>query len=49
MRACTYQRTAEFLLPPDDPKRPASFEKIGSYFVKGLDTLGVRYERITVP
>jgi len=49
MRACTYQRTAEFLLPPDDPKRPESFEKTGSYFFKGLDTLGVRYERITVP
>ena len=49
MRACTYQRMAEFLLPPDDPKRPESFEKIGSYFFKGLDTLDVRYERITVP
>ena len=49
MRASGYQRTAEFLLPPDDPKRPESFEKTGSYFIKGLDTLGVRYERITVP
>src|SRR5215471_16661820 len=49
MRACTYQRMAEFLIPPDDPKRPESFEKTGSYFIKGLDTLGVRYERITVP
>jgi pimeloyl-ACP methyl ester carboxylesterase len=49
MRASTYQRTAEFLIPPDDPKRPESFEKTGSYFFKGLDTLGVRYERITVP
>ncbi len=49
MRACTYQRMAEFLLPPDDPKRPGSFEKTGSYFFKGLDTLGVRYERITIP
>jgi pimeloyl-ACP methyl ester carboxylesterase len=49
MRASTYQRTAEFLLPPDDPRRPESFEKTGSYFAKGLDTLGVRYERITVP
>ena len=49
MRASTYQRTAEFLLPPDDPKRPESFAKTGSYFFKGLDTLGVRYERITVP
>ncbi|MGB0036812.1 MAG: alpha/beta fold hydrolase [Candidatus Acidiferrales bacterium] len=49
MRASGYQRTAEFLLPPDDPKRPESFEKTGSYFFKGLDTLGVRYKRITVP
>jgi pimeloyl-ACP methyl ester carboxylesterase len=49
MRASTYQRTAEFLLPPDDPKRPESFQKTGNYFFKGLDTLGVRYERITVP
>ena len=46
MRASGYQRTAEFLLPPDDPKRPDSFEKTGSSFFKGLDTLGVRYERI---
>ena len=49
MRASTYQRTAEFLIPPDDPKRPESFQKTGSYFFKGLDTLGVRYERITIP
>ncbi len=49
MRASTYQRLAEFLLPPDDPKRPGSFEKTGRYFFNGLDTLGVRYERITVP
>ena len=49
MRASTYQRMSEFLLPPNDPKRPESFEKTCSYFVKGLDTLGVRYEPITVP
>ena len=49
MRACTYQRLAEFLIPPDDPKRMGSLEKIGRYFFRGLDTLGVRYERITVP
>jgi hypothetical protein len=49
MRACTYQRMAEFLIPPDDPRRPGSLEKIGGCFFKGLDTLGVRYERITVP
>jgi len=49
MRACTYQRTSEFLLPPDDPKRAESFDTIRSYFIKGLDTLGVPYELITVP
>jgi hypothetical protein len=49
MRASTHQRPAEFLLPPDDPKRPGSFEKTGSYFFKGLAMLGVRYERIAVP
>ena len=49
MRASTYERMAEFLLPPDDPRRPESFKKTGSYFFKGLDTLGICYERITVP
>jgi len=49
MRACTYQRLAEFLLPPADPRRPASFEKIAKYFSSGLETLGVRCERISVP
>lgn len=49
MRACTYQRTSEFLLPPDDPRRPGSFEKARRYFTKGLDTLAVRYEPISVP
>jgi pimeloyl-ACP methyl ester carboxylesterase len=48
LRASTYQRVAEFLIPPDDPRRTASFEKTGDYFFKGLDTLGVRYERLTV-
>lgn len=49
MRAATYQRLAEFLLAPDDSKRPGCLERIGSHFFKGLDTLGVRYERISVP
>ena len=49
MRASTYQRTAEFLLSPDDPRRPESFARTGTCFLKGLDTLGVRYERIAVP
>lgn len=49
LRASTYQRMAEFLLRPDDPRRPESFNKTGRYFFKGLDTLGVGYERLTVP
>jgi len=49
MRAHTYQRTGEFLLPPDDPKRPDSWEKETADFYQGLDTLGVRYEPIAVP
>jgi pimeloyl-ACP methyl ester carboxylesterase len=49
MRASTYQRLGEFLLPPDDFKRPASFEKTGRLFFNGLDALGVRYEYIAAP
>src|SRR5579871_2448843 len=49
LRAHGYQRTGGFLLPPDDPKRPASWEKEVAYFYKGLDALGVGYERIAVP
>ncbi len=49
MRACTYQRMSEFLLPPDDLKRPGSFERARRYFTKALDTLAVRYEPIAVP
>jgi pimeloyl-ACP methyl ester carboxylesterase len=49
MRAHNYQRTAEFLLPPTDPKRPPSWQKSLSHFYQGLDTLGVRYERLSIP
>ncbi len=49
MRAHNYQRTAEFLLPPDDPKRPPSWEKTKAYFYQALDACASRYERITVP
>jgi len=49
LRVSTYQRMAEFLLPPDDPKRPGSFEKTGRNFFTGLDILGVRYEHLAVP
>jgi pimeloyl-ACP methyl ester carboxylesterase len=49
MRAHNYQRTAEFLLPPDDPKRPPSWQKSLACFDKGIETSGVRCERIGVP
>ena len=49
MRASTYQRMGEFLLPPDDPKRPESFDKTVRLFFQGLDALGVRYECFSAP
>ena len=49
MRASTYQRLGEFLLPPDDPKRPASFAKTGRLFFEGLDALGIHYEYSSAP
>ena len=49
MRASTYQRMGEFLLPPDDPKRPESFDKTVRLFFQGLDVLGVRYECFSAP
>jgi len=49
LRAHNYQRTAEFLLPPDDPKRPRSWEKSISSFYRGLDALAVPYQRLTIP
>ena len=49
LRAHNYQRTGEFLLAPDDPKRPPSWEKSLAYYYRGLDALAVPYERIAVP
>lgn len=49
MRAHNYFRTAEFLLPPDDAKRPASWERNIGCFYKALDTLGVAHERFRAP
>jgi pimeloyl-ACP methyl ester carboxylesterase len=49
MRASTYQRMGEFLLPPDDPKRPESFDKTVRLFFQGLDALAVRYECFSAP
>jgi alpha-beta hydrolase superfamily lysophospholipase len=49
LRAHNYYRTAEFLLPSDDPKRPMAAEKNIRSFYAGLDALGVAYERIRAP
>jgi pimeloyl-ACP methyl ester carboxylesterase len=49
MRAHNYQRTAEFVLSPDDPKRPASWKKSRACFDKGIETSSVSCERISVP
>ena len=49
LRAHNYYRTAEFLLAPHDPRRAISWTKNIEAFYKGLDTLGVRYERISAP
>jgi alpha-beta hydrolase superfamily lysophospholipase len=49
LRAHNYYRTAEFLLAPHDPRRAISWKKNIETFYRGLDTLGVRYERIDAP
>jgi pimeloyl-ACP methyl ester carboxylesterase len=49
LRAHNYYRTAEFLLEPHDPRRAISWKKNIGAFYEGLDTLGVRYERISAP
>ncbi len=49
LRAHTYFRTAEFLLPSGDRRRKSAFEKSVGTFHKGLCILGVHCERIAVP
>lgn len=49
LRAHNYYRTAEFLLAPNDPRRSAAWRKQTSAFYEGLDSLGVQYEKISVP
>lgn len=49
LRAHNYLRTAEFFLDPDDEKRPSAFDKSVEIFHKGLDSLGVKYEKINIP
>lgn len=49
LRAHSYWRAAEFLLPPDDPKRSDTFRRQLAAFYGGLDALGVDYEVLRVP
>lgn len=49
LRAHNYLRTAEFFLDPEDEKRSSAFDRSVEVFHKGLDTLGVKYEKIKVP
>lgn len=49
LRTHNYYRTAEFFLAPHDARRTVLWEKNVETFYKGLDALGVRYERISAP
>ncbi len=49
LRAHTYLRTAQFMLPPNDPKRPDAFTRDNAAFYEGLQTLGVRHELLRAP
>ena len=49
LRAHNYLRTAEFFLPPSDPKRPICFRRNVEAFHAGLDALGVARDRMRIP
>jgi len=49
LRAHTYFLTAEFFLPPSDPKRSIATQKNVSAFYNGLAALGVKWERMDAP
>lgn len=49
LRAHTYYARAQFYLPSNDPKRPATYDLARSVFYQGLDTLGVEYEKFDAP
>ena len=48
LRAHNYLRTAEFFLPPSDPKRPVAFQRNVEAFESGLDALDVVRERMQI-
>jgi dienelactone hydrolase len=49
LRAHNYWRTAEFLLTPDDVRRPPAWASQVDAFDRGLGALGVAHERANVP
>lgn len=49
LRAHSYWRTAEFLLPPDDVRRPAAWTRQVAAFDAGLAALEVTHHRFTIP
>lgn len=49
LRAHTYWRTAEFLLKAEDVRRPSAWTSQVDAFDRGLKSLGVAHERMSVP
>jgi alpha-beta hydrolase superfamily lysophospholipase len=49
LRAHTYYARAQFYLPPEDAKRPPTYDLCRDTFYDGLATLGVTHEKIDVP
>ena len=49
LRASNYYRTAEFFLAPDDPRRPATFEKSRTTFWQFLELSGLCAEQVRIP
>ena len=49
LRAHTYYRSADFFLPPQDPRRDDAYRKSVTAFYQGLDALHVVYDRSKVP
>jgi dienelactone hydrolase len=49
LRAHNYWRAAEFLLKPDDVRRPSAWISQVDAFDRGLEALGIAHERTSVP
>lgn len=49
LRASNYYRTAEFFLPPDDPRRIVAFENSRTTFWRFLELSGLCVERVRIP